>query len=169
MIRNLSRSLVAMAAMLLAGQAQAGPVECEAIQNAYKAVASVPGYRQVVDMPGLSTKMESVVIGDMIYARMDDKWRKIPLKPGGRIGMLTALLDMTSIFDCKELRSETLPAGRVKVFEYMMTPPKGLPGAGTKPARQVAWIGVTDGLVHRMTSDDTTIELDFRTQIPPIP
>lgn len=156
-------------ALLTASAALAGPADCEAIQNAFNAVADVPGYRQSVDMPSTGMKMESVVVGEIVYASIDGKWTKVRLKPGGRKGMLTAIMSMSQVFDCKELRSETLPVGRAKVYEYMMSPPKGMPGVSDKPAKHTVWIGVDDGLVHRMHADDMKVELDFRKQIPPIP
>jgi hypothetical protein len=149
--------------------AQAGPVECEAIGNAFNAIAAVPAYRQVIDMTNPSMKLEGVVIGETVYMSIDGKWNKVTLKPGGRKGMLDEIMKTSSVFDCKELRAETLPAGRTKVYEYMMNPPKGMPGVSDKPAKHTVWLGVSDGLVHRMQAENMTIELSFDKQVPPIP
>lgn len=162
-----SRLGMVAAGLLAAPAALARPADCEAVQNAFNAVSDVPGYRQSVDMPG--SKVESVVVGETIYAHVDGKWTKIRLRPGGRKGILQTMMSISQVFDCKELRSETLPAGRAKVYEYMMTPPKGLPGVPDQPVKHTVWVGVDDGLIHRMHAGDMKIELDFRKQIPPIP
>lgn len=149
--------------------AAAGPAECEAIGNAFKAIAAVPAYRQLIDMKDPPMKMEGVVIGETIYMNVDGKWNKVRLKPGGRMGMLDQIMVMSLVSDCKDLRMENLPAGRAKVYEYMMAPPKGMPGVSDKPAKHTVWIGTSDGLVHRMVADTMTIELSFDKQVPPIP
>lgn len=163
----------AIAGMILVFRAvtpvQAGPAECEAIQNAFNAVAAVPGYRQMITVAEPKTEMEQMVIAETIYTRIDGKWMKLKLKPGGRKGLLDAVMSMSSISDCKETRAEALPAGRAKVYEYMMTPPKGLPGAGTAPIKHEVWIGASDGLVHRISGNETTANLSYGTLIPPIP
>lgn len=149
--------------------AAAGPVECEAIGNAFKAIAAVPAYRQVIDMTAPPMKMEGIVIGETVYMQVDGKWNKVQLKPGGRKGMLDQIMVMSAVSDCNDLRMETLPVGRAKVYEYMMAPPKGMPGVSEKPARHVVWIGVSDGLVHRLQAENMTIDLSFDKQVPPIP
>ncbi len=149
--------------------ASAGPAECEAISNSFNAIAGVPAYRQVIDMANPPMKMEGVVIGETVYMNINGKWNKVQLKQGGRKGMLDSMMAMSSIFDCKELRSEAIPAGRTKVYEYMMTPPKSMPGVSDKPTKQLIWVGVSDGLVHRMISEGMKIELSFDKQVPPIP
>jgi hypothetical protein len=149
--------------------AAAGPAECEAIGNAFNATAGVPAYRQIIDMTTPPMKMEGVVIGETVYMQVDGKWNKVQLKPGGRKGMLNEIMKTSSVFDCKELRAETLPAGRTKVYEYMMNPPKGMPGVSDKPAKHTVWIGVSDGLVHKMVAENMTIDLSFDKQVPPIP
>lgn len=149
--------------------AAAGPADCEAVGNAFSAVAGVPAYRQTIDMTTPPMKMESVVIGETIYMNVDGKWNKVQMKAGGRKGMLDEVMRMSSVFDCREVRAETLPAGRTKVYEYMMAPPKNMPGAGDKPARHTVWVGVSDGLVHKMLAENMTIDLSFDKQVPPIP
>lgn len=149
--------------------AAAGPAECEAIGNAFTAIAGVPAYRQIIDMTTPPMKMEGVVIGETVYMQVEGRWNKVQLKPGGRKGMLNEIMKMSAVFDCKELRAETLPAGRMKIYEYMMNPPKGMPGVSDKPAKHTVWIGVSDGLVHKMLAENMTIDLSFDKQVPPIP
>lgn len=149
--------------------AHAGPADCEAISNSFNAIANAQGYRQVVEMTTPPMTMQQIVIGETIYTQVDGKWMKLRMKPGGRKGMLDAIMSMSSVSDCKEIRAETLPAGRMKVYEFMMTPPKGIPGAGDQPLRQEVWIGVADGLVHRMTAPQTKVELSFDKIVAPIP
>lgn len=147
--------------------AKAGPVECEAIQNAFKAVSAVPGYRQVMEVTApQASKMEFVVIAETIYAQISGKWTKIPLRSGARASMLANILETATISECTEIRAETLPVGRMKVYQYTMTPIKPMPGG---PVQSEIWVGVADGLAHRVVSPNTRVELDFRTQIPPIP
>lgn len=162
----------ALAALFLANGAIAGPVECEAVQNSFKAVSAVPGYRQVVEVTAPnSSKMEFVVIGETIYAQISGKWTKIPMRAGARASMLANILETATISDCTEIRAETLPVGRMKVYRYTMTPlkPKSGPALPGGPVESEIWVGVADGLVHRLISPNTHVDLDFRTQIPPIP
>ncbi len=92
------------------------------------------------------------------------------LKPGGRKGLMTQLIASSTISDCKEVRAEALPSGaRAKVYEYAMTAPRGLPGANDKPIRQLVWIGVEDGLVHKQVSDEISHVLTYDKVVAPIP
>lgn len=176
--RSRAPALLAPALSALAGifllfravtPAEAGPAECEAIGNAFKAIAAVPAYRQIIDMTNPPMKMEGVVIGETIYMNVNGKWNKVQLKPGGRKGMLDQIMVMSAVSDCIDLRMENLPAGRAKVYEYMMTPPKGMPGVSDKPAKHTVWIGIADGLVHRMVAESMRVDLSFDKQVPPIP
>ncbi len=164
--------LAALAALSLATPANAGPVECEAIQNSFKAVSAVPGYRQLIEVTApQASKMEFVVTAETIYAQISGKWTKIPLRAGARASMLANILETATISDCTEVRAETLPAGRMKVYRYTMTPikPKSGPALPGGPVESEIWVGVADGLAHRVVSPNTRVDLDFRTQIPPIP
>lgn len=148
--------------------AWADPAACDAIQNGFQAVASVPGYRQVIERS--DERMEGVVIGETIYMRVNDRWTRMRLKAGGRKGLLSNVINMASIGNCRELRSEALPnGGRAKIYEYTMTPPPGLPGSDGKPLRQEVWIGIEDGLIHRQVGEQTTLTLTYDRVIPPIP
>ena len=154
----------------LGGPAVASPAACDAIQNGFNAVASVPGYRQVVELGRTGERMEGVVIGETVYMRVNDRWTRMRLKAGGRKGMLNQILSLSSITDCREVRSETLPSGlRATVYEYMMTPPRNMPGVPDKPMRNLVWIGIEDGLVHRQVSEDTSLHLAYDRVVPPIP
>ncbi len=160
-----------LAALLaLTAPAWANPAACDAIQNGFNAVVSVPAYRQLVEIADTGERMEGVVIGETVYARINEKWTRIRLKAGGRKGMFDHLLARSSITECREVRAETLPSGaRAKVYEFMMTPPTGLPGASDKPVKNTVWIGVEDGLVYRQVSDKTTATLSYEKVVPPIP
>jgi hypothetical protein len=150
--------------------AWSNPAACDAIQNGFNAVASVPGYRQVVELGRTGERMEGVVIGETVYMRVNDRWTRMRLKAGGRKGMLNQILSMSSITDCREVRAEALPSGmRAKVYEFMMTPPRGMPGVPDKPSKNTVWIGVDDGLVYRQVSDETSVTLSYDKVMPPIP
>ncbi len=154
----------------LTAPASASPAACDAIQNGFSAVASVPAYRQLIETGKNGERMEGVVIGETVYMRVDEKWMRMRLKAGGRKGMFAQLLAMSTISDCQEVRAEALPSGmRAKVYEFMMTPPRGIPGAGDKPAKNTVWIGVDDGLVYRQVSEETSVTLSYDKIVPPIP
>lgn len=163
------RLLPAAALLMAVTPALAAPPECESIHKAFSTVATVESYRQKVDMPEMKTTFEQMVIGDVIYTREETKWSKLKLKPGGRKGILEAMAPLSAISGCKALRSETLPAGPTQVYEFMMAPPKGIPGAGTAPIRQEVWIGTRDGLVHRISGGSTTANITYGALTPPIP
>ena len=156
--------------MAMAIPALASPAACDAIQNGFNAVASVPAYKQLIETGQKGERMEGVIIGETVYMRVEDKWMRMRLKPGGRKGMLSQILSMSSITDCREVRAEALPSGmRAKVYEFMMTPPRGLPGVPNTPSKNTVWIGVDDGLVYRQVSDETSITLSYDKVVPPIP
>lgn len=149
--------------------ASAGPAECEAIVNAFNAVAATPGYKQSVSVAEPKTEIEQVLIGEMLYTNVDGKWMKLKLKPGGRKAILDAIMSMSAISECKEIKTDALPAGRMKVYEYMMTPPKLLPGSSTAPVKHEIWLGTSDGLVHRISGAGTTANITYGALTPPIP
>jgi hypothetical protein len=148
----------------------AGEAECVAISKAFDAVASVPAYRQSITMKDQAAPMEAIIIGDMIYAKPDgQKWMKIRLKAGGRKGMLDQFMTMSAMTECKIAGNETLPAGEARIFEYMMAPPKGFPGVGDTPMKQQIWVGVADGLIHKLASDSIQGTMTYGAMEPPIP
>lgn len=162
--------MVALGWLMLQAGAQASPAACDAIVNGFNAVASVPGYRQTIDMPRSGEKLEGVIIGETMYMRVNDKWSRIRLKPGGRKGLTSQMIAMSSISDCKEVRAEALPSGaRAKVYDFLMQPPRGMPGVGDKPIRQQVWIGIEDGLVHKQVGDDLLLVLSYDKVVAPIP
>ncbi len=74
--------------------------------------------------------------------RVNDRWSRMRLKAGGRKGLLKNVINLASISDCRELRSEILPhGGRAKIYEYTMTPTRDVSGGDGKPIRQQVWIG----------------------------
>ncbi|MCA0401597.1 MAG: hypothetical protein LCH38_12365 [Proteobacteria bacterium] len=149
--------------------ASAGPAECEAIMNSFAAVAATPGYKQSVSVAEPKTEIEQIVIGEMLYTNAGGSWSKLKLKPGGRKGILDAIMSMSSVSECKEIRVENLPAGRMKVYEYMMAPPKLLPGSSTAPVKHEVWLGSSDGLVHRISAAGTIANITYGALTPPIP
>lgn len=168
-IRAASLVIVAMASAASL-PASAGEAECQTIRTSFEAVAAAPAYKQSMEMKAQGMTMEGIIIGDMVYMNPDgSRWVKLPLKKGGRKGMLDQIMSMTGISNCAIVRAETLPAGDMLVYEYMMTPPKGLPGAGDAPAKHQIWIGTKDGLVHRIASDGITGNLTYGAIAPPIP
>ena len=150
--------------------AKADPAACDAIQNGFNAVASVPGYRQIMEVTRTGERLEGVVIGETVYMRVNDRWSRMRLKAGGRKGLIKNVINLASISDCRELRSEILPhGGRAKIYEYTMTPTRDVSGGDGKPIRQQVWIGIGDGLVHRQVGEDLRLSLSFDRVMPPIP
>lgn len=164
-----ARGAILIGSMMLgmAPAALAGPAECDAIQAAFVAMADQAGYRQTVEMTSNGLKVEQVVIADMLYTRVNDRWTKLKLQPGGRKAMISRILGETQVSDCSEARVEALPTGNAKVYDFMLSPPKSVPGA--KATRQVIWIGISDGLVHRMVGPETRVDISFERLVPPIP
>jgi hypothetical protein len=161
-------ALVSPLLLLLAPfQAVAGPAECAAIIHSFSAMADQQGYRQVVEMAKSNFRIEQIVLGNTIYTNTDGKWMKLGLKPGGRKEIVAQIMSETAVSDCSETGVDTLPGGRAKVFEFTLSPPKGIPGG--KPTRQKIWISSSDGLVRRMVGEDVKIELSFDKLTPPIP
>lgn len=157
--------------VLLAGlsPAAAQDATCGVIDKAIAAMIAAPAYHQTVEMKEPPMRFEGIVIGDTIHAKMEDKWQTIRLKPGGRKGMTEQMIAMSRIFDCKEKAAEEKDGRKLHVIEYMMTPPKGMPGVSDKPARHVAWIGQADMLIYRMTADAMTVNIRYENITPPKP
>ena len=159
-----------LALSTLYAPALAGDAECQTIRASFDAVAAAPAYKQTIDMKAQGMVMEGVVIGDVIYMNPDgSRWVKLPLKKGGRKGMLDQIMSMSAISACAIARTETLSAGDMLVYDYMMAPPKGLPGAGDAPAKHQIWIGTKDGLVHRLVSEGINVTLTYGAIEAPIP
>ena len=160
--------LGAMIAMI--GASDAASPACAPIEKAFQAVAAAPNVRQTMELTGPQPmKMESIFIGDTLYVLEGQKWRKITLKKGGRIGILNSMMDMSALYDCKETRTDALSTGATQVYEYMMTPPKGLPGADNTPMRGEIWVGVADGLIYRMKGEKLVGVLSYGPETPPVP
>jgi hypothetical protein len=161
------RSLAAVFLSVSGASAQSG--SCALVQESINAVATAPAYRQSTKIPSMPDGMEAVVIGDMIYARVDNKWNKIPLKPGGRKGMVEQFMSMSAVSDCKETGIEDLNGRKLRVVEYMMTAPKGMPGDDGKPKKHSLWVGQDDNRPYRLVSEGVEVDIQYENVTPPIP
>ena len=157
--RRAGRVAVCLAIGLWSVTPGAAADDCAArITVAWEAVAAVPGYRQIVEMPARAMKIEQVVIGDTIHTRTDGKWNTITLKPGGRRAMTAKLAGETPTISCAVLADETIDGVATTVLDSTRAPVAGLePG----PVRQKLWIGKNDGLVRRLQSDRVTITVAY--------
>lgn len=139
-----------------AGTGWAG--ECETVAGAYSALAKVPAYRQVTQLNG-KPLLDAIMIGDTFYVNNDGTWSKMPLGPGMREEMMKKVIpDASALKGCKSLGSEKLDGFDTDIFEYQPPPMEGVGASGP----QRVWIGTTDGLPHRMASDQVGKAIDVR-------
>lgn len=161
--------LLAAAAGLGFGHAAAAD-DCKAIFDAYGALAAAPAYHQTVSMPN-APMMEMVTIGDVLYIREDDAWKKMDLGPGMRAEMMRQTMPSAdALKDCSRLDGDTIEGAAMSVYSYQ---PPQIEGAGPLGPQKV-WIGDKDGLPHRMTSvgeadAGVTVEIVFDGVVPPAP
>lgn len=161
------RSLTVVILSASGASAQSG--SCTIVQESINAVATAPAYRQSTKILGMPEGMEAVVIGDMIFAHIDNKWNKIPLKPVGRKGMVEQIMSMSAISDCKETGIEDQNGRKLRVVEYMMTAPKGMPGDDGKPKKHSLWVGQDDNRPYRLVSEGVEVDIQYENVTPPIP
>lgn len=158
--------IILLAAAGIAGGVGAGRAaladDCQTVFEAYVALAAAPAYHQTVSMPNAPT-MEMVTVGDVLYMREDEAWKKVDLGPGMRAEMMRQTMPSAdALKDCSRLAGDTIDGAAMSVYSYQ---PPQIEGAGPLGAQKV-WIGDKDGLPHRMASvgaDDggVTVEIVF--------
>jgi hypothetical protein len=148
-VERMLASSVAVAWVLLS-TAPASADDCAPVQAAFVALTAAPAYRQTVTMPGMDP-LESIVIGDTIYMRMNGSWSApITLKAGGRLGVLNEILTRSGgLQDCSTDGSETVDGRPATVYHYVLPPIEGLGTAGP----MTLYVG-DDGLPLRLKADD---------------
>jgi hypothetical protein len=148
-----------------------GPVradDCAIILKAFETLAVAPSYSQTITMKD-TPPMLSIAIGDVLYVNADDKWQKVQLKPGGRLGILkTFVPDAASLKDCSANGSDTLDGKAMTTYTYTPPIPEGMEGLA-KGGPQILWVGDTDGLPYRMTTEDIEMTMSYDAVTPPIP
>lgn len=149
----------------------AGPVradDCAIILKAFETLAVAPSYSQTISMKD-TPPMLSIAIGDVLYVNADDKWQKVQLKPGGRLGILkTFVPDAASLKDCSANGSDTLDGKAMTTYTYTPPIPEGMEGLA-KGGPQTLWVGDADGLPYRMTTEDIEMTMSYDAVTPPIP
>ena len=158
-----------ISAAWLAGSVPARADDCATIFKAFEALTGVPAYSQTVTMKDAGS-LRSVVIGDVMYANDGSKWMKIPLKAGGRRGMLKQFVpDGTHLKDCARVGSDTIGGAAMTVYSYVPPVPKGMEAFAAAGGAQKLWVGVSDGLPRRMTTDSMEMTISFDAVTAPIP
>ncbi|WP_439528576.1 hypothetical protein [Pannonibacter sp.] len=140
---------------------------CAAILKAFEALAAVPGYSQMVRMPDMPP-IQSIAIGDVLYVNPGDKWQKVTLKPGGRLGILKAVVpDAASLKDCAKAGADMIDGRSMTTYTYV---PPALKGAESlaKPGVQTLWVGDSDGLPYKMTDTDIEMTISYSNITPPV-
>ncbi len=150
-MRILPLLLAAMPVAALADDCQ------NAVKAAYDKFATTPAVKQTATIPDTPT-LQMVMIGDVLYMdRGDGQWTKLPLQPGMRAEMMQDTIpDASALAGCREVGTEALDGADMTVYEYV--PP---PLADENPGPQKVWIGVADGLPHRMTSEQDGQKLEM--------
>lgn len=160
---------LALCVLALGAAAPARADDCATVYKALTDLAAVPAVAQTIAMAGLAAPMQSVAIGDAVYANDGGGWKKMPLAPGGRVGILKSMVpDSASLKDCTNLGAESVDGRATTVYRYVPPVPKGmegLPGAGDP---QKLWIGDADGLPYRMETGTTKMSMAYEGVVAPI-
>lgn len=147
---------LAAVAALLAVPGAVRADDCAPVMAAFEAQASAPTLSQTMTMQG--RKMRSIFIGDTLYAEMEGAWKTVQMKPGGRLGMMRGMLGMAGgLSECADLGTETLDGSKVRVLSYR---PPAFPGAGPSGLQKI-WVGVDDGLPHRLVGEEEGLDAAF--------
>ncbi|MFK8250560.1 hypothetical protein [Ancylobacter terrae] len=142
--------------------------DCPAIFKAFETLMKTSTYSQNIAMKEMS--LRSIVMGDVIYMNSDGTWTKVALKPGGRQEMLKQFVpDGSHLKECAKVGTESIGGKAMTIYRYVPPVPKGmegLPGAGVP---QKLWVGDSDGLPHRLTTDAMEMTISFEPVTAPIP
>lgn len=143
--------------------------DCATVYKALTDLAAVPAVAQTIDMGGQAAPMQSVAIGDALYTNVGDGWAKLPLAPGGRLGILKSLVpDSASLKDCANLGRETVDGRATTVYSYVPPVPEGMEGLAGAGDPQKLWIADADGLPYRMETGATKMSMTYEGVVAPI-
>lgn len=142
------------AAIAICGlSAEARADDCATVFKAYSDLSAVPSYASTMTQAGMV--MKAVVIGETVYANADGQWTKVPLKAGGRLGMLKSFVpEAGSLQDCKAGAADAIDGKAMATYSYVVPVPEEMKAfAGPDADKpQTVWIGVDDGLPHKMVA-----------------
>ena len=161
-------------AIILAGASFGGSIsaradDCAIILKAFEALAAAPAYSQSVTMKDGAT-LRFVVIGDVMYVNDGSNWNKIPFKASDRRNMLKQLVpDDMHLKNCTRVGSEAIDGAAMTVYSYIAPVPKGMEALVPTNVVQKVWVGVSDGLPRRMTTDSVDMNIRFDGVTAPIP
>ena len=160
---------VAAVTVTFAGASAAQADDCDIVFSAFEALANAPAYSQTVSMVEM-TPMQSVMIGDVFYVNPGDGWQKMTLAPAARVAMLKQFVpEAGSLSDCRKTGTETLEGQTMDVYFYVPPVPAGMESFADAGGGQRLWVGVQDGLPHKMTAKDFEMVIAFDGVVAPIP
>ena len=160
---------LALCLLALGAAAPARADDCATVYKALTDLAAVPAVAQTIAMAGMEAPMRSVAIGDALYTNDGAGWTKLPLAPGGRLGILTSMVpDSSSLKDCTDLGGETVEGRATTVYSYVPPVPKGMEGLAGAGDPQKLWIGDADGLPYRMETGETKMSMTYEGVVAPI-
>lgn len=130
---------------VLAPNAHALDAACEPYLKAAEKGTQQPARHSVSDF-GEGTRIEGIVVDDVLYANMGGQWRKVKKnfwadERGVHAEIRSGKIKM---YDCKKLGRETVDGIATTVYSYRIDMP-GMPPDKGEPAK--AYIG-DDGLVY---------------------
>ncbi|WP_146152020.1 hypothetical protein [Ahniella affigens] len=145
-----------MTSLLATPAAQALDPVCNTYVEAANASAHQQSRQSVMETAD-GTRLESVVVDDVLYSKMDGKWKK--LRSGFWAVEQKLVADMRSgkiaLSQCRLLGRETVEGIETSVVEYTMTM------SGTDPVTSKVYIG-QDGLIYAQSA--TGMKIRYRYQ-----
>lgn len=129
-----------------------------AVEAAWDRVATVAGYRQIIELPDAGTRIETLVLGDHLYHRLPaGVWRKMYFTADGRRAAIEWAASAAAVETAARRDDETIAGIEMTVITYHTAPADGRP-VGTD---HVIWVGKADGLVHRYAAAGACVTIDY--------
>lgn len=129
---------------------------CEQFLAAAEKTVQQPARQSVMDLGG-GQRMEAIVDDDVLYAKIEGKWRKI--KSGFWADERALLADMRKgtikLEQCKQLGSEIVDGIATTIVGYTMTMP------GTDAVSNKVYIG-KDGLLYAQSGPNTKVRYRYQ-------
>jgi outer membrane lipoprotein-sorting protein len=100
-----------------------------------------------------------IIVGDAVYGLADNQWTKLPMSPDQLINP-NALKEMeASLQDVQYLGQEQLGDIQADIFQFKS---KTTIGDGQVEQQNKLWVGVSDGLPHKLEIDGQIAAMDAR-------
>lgn len=145
--------------------ARALDANCLPFVNAADKSAHQPARQSVTELAD-GTRMEAIVVDDVLYSKLNGKWMKV--RSGFWAMERELVADMRSgaiaLTQCRTLGRENVDGIETTVIEYTMKMPGADPGVD--PGASKVYVG-DDGLIHAQYADSVRVRYRFHGVVAP--